>query len=68
MFKVARSASDCGYWIDGSNKEEALEDFYEVEAELGRGATSVVYQCRQKGTEKPFAVKVLDKTVSLYCA
>ncbi|XP_038661045.1 calcium/calmodulin-dependent protein kinase type IV-like isoform X1 [Scyliorhinus canicula] len=63
MLKVARSPLDCGYWIDGSNKESALEDFYEVEAELGRGATSVVYQCRQKGTEKLFAVKVLDKTV-----
>ncbi|XP_067885918.1 calcium/calmodulin-dependent protein kinase type IV isoform X2 [Heterodontus francisci] len=63
MLKVARSASDCDYWIDGSNKEAALEDYYEIESELGRGATSVVYQCRQKGTEKPFAVKVLKKTI-----
>ncbi|XP_078422338.1 calcium/calmodulin-dependent protein kinase type IV isoform X2 [Cetorhinus maximus] len=63
MLKVAKSVSDCGYWIDGSNKESALEDYYEIESELGRGATSVVYQCRQKGTEKPYAVKVLKKTV-----
>ncbi|XP_078422345.1 calcium/calmodulin-dependent protein kinase type IV isoform X3 [Cetorhinus maximus] len=62
MLKVAKSVSDCGYWIDGSNKESALEDYYEIESELGRGATSVVYQCRQKGTEKPYAVKVLKKT------
>ncbi|XP_060700416.1 calcium/calmodulin-dependent protein kinase type IV [Hemiscyllium ocellatum] len=63
MLQVARSASKCDYWIDGSNKESALEDYYEIEAELGRGATSVVYQCRQKGTEKPFAVKMLKKTI-----
>ncbi|XP_043566484.1 calcium/calmodulin-dependent protein kinase type IV isoform X4 [Chiloscyllium plagiosum] len=63
MFQVARSVSNCDYWIDGSNKESALEDYYEIEAELGRGATSVVYQCRQKGTEKPFAVKMLKKTI-----
>ncbi|XP_039221257.1 calcium/calmodulin-dependent protein kinase type IV isoform X5 [Crotalus tigris] len=27
-----------------------------------RGATSIVYRCRQKGTQKPFAVKILKKT------
>ncbi|CAH2297184.1 calcium calmodulin-dependent kinase type IV [Pelobates cultripes] len=27
------------------------------------GATSIVYRCRQKGTQKPFAVKMLKKTV-----
>ncbi|XP_069043216.1 calcium/calmodulin-dependent protein kinase type IV isoform X1 [Lepisosteus oculatus] len=27
------------------------------------GATSVVYRCRQKGTQKPYAVKMLKKTV-----
>ncbi|XP_048384309.1 calcium/calmodulin-dependent protein kinase type IV-like isoform X1 [Stegostoma tigrinum] len=63
MLQVARSATNCDYWIDVSNKESALEDYYEIETELGRGATSVVYQCRQKGTEKPFAVKVLKKTI-----
>ncbi|XP_067839049.1 calcium/calmodulin-dependent protein kinase type IV [Heptranchias perlo] len=67
MLKVAvpvvRSASDCEYWIDGSIKETALEDYYELESELGRGATSVVCQCRQKGTEKLYAVKMLKKTV-----
>lgn len=30
-----------------------------------RGATSVVFRCRQKGTQKPYAVKKLKKTVSL---
>uniref|UniRef100_UPI00398F1771 calcium/calmodulin-dependent protein kinase type IV-like n=1 Tax=Pristiophorus japonicus TaxID=55135 RepID=UPI00398F1771 len=60
---VARGASECEYWIDGSNKESALEDYYAVGSELGRGATSVVYQCRQKGTEKPYAVKMLKKTI-----
>ncbi|XP_062985614.1 calcium/calmodulin-dependent protein kinase type IV isoform X1 [Elgaria multicarinata webbii] len=50
------------YWIDGSNRD-TLADYYELESELGRGATSVVYRCRQKGTQKPFAVKILKKTV-----
>ncbi|XP_053423048.1 calcium/calmodulin-dependent protein kinase type IV isoform X1 [Nycticebus coucang] len=50
------------YWIDGSNRD-ALSDFFEVESELGRGATSIVYRCKQKRTQKPFALKVLKKTV-----
>lgn len=29
-----------------------------------RGATSVVYRCEEKQTQKPYAVKVLKKTVS----
>uniref|UniRef100_A0A2K5W3H6 Calcium/calmodulin dependent protein kinase IV n=1 Tax=Macaca fascicularis TaxID=9541 RepID=A0A2K5W3H6_MACFA len=49
------------YWIDGSNRD-ALSDFFEVESELGRGATSIVYRCKQKGTQKPYALKVLKKT------
>ncbi|XP_018419270.1 PREDICTED: calcium/calmodulin-dependent protein kinase type IV [Nanorana parkeri] len=59
----SRSASAAAdYWIDGSNKD-TLAHYYELESELGRGATSVVYRCRQKGTSKPFAVKMLKKTV-----
>nr|XP_033785016.1 calcium/calmodulin-dependent protein kinase type IV [Geotrypetes seraphini] len=50
------------YWIDGSNKD-TLAHYYELESELGRGATSVVYRYRQKGTQKPYAVKMLKKTV-----
>ncbi|XP_060617873.2 calcium/calmodulin-dependent protein kinase type IV isoform X1 [Anolis sagrei] len=49
------------YWIDGSNRD-TWADYYELESELGRGATSIVYRCRQKGTQKPFAVKILNKT------
>ncbi|XP_070318795.1 calcium/calmodulin-dependent protein kinase type IV isoform X2 [Odocoileus virginianus] len=49
------------YWVDGSNRD-ALGDFFEVESELGRGATSIVYRCKQKGTQKPYALKVLKKT------
>uniref|UniRef100_A0A8I5NWE0 Calcium/calmodulin dependent protein kinase IV n=2 Tax=Cercopithecinae TaxID=9528 RepID=A0A8I5NWE0_PAPAN len=52
------------YWIDGSNRD-ALSDFFEVESELGRGATSIVYRCKQKGTQKPYALKVLKKTIKL---
>lgn len=40
-----------------------MNDFFEVESELGRGATSIVYRCKQKGTQKPYALKVLKKTV-----
>ncbi|XP_048359918.1 calcium/calmodulin-dependent protein kinase type IV isoform X1 [Sphaerodactylus townsendi] len=49
------------YWIDGSNRD-TLAEYYELESELGRGATSIVYRCRQKGTQKPYAVKILKKT------
>ncbi|XP_069748873.1 calcium/calmodulin-dependent protein kinase type IV isoform X2 [Narcine bancroftii] len=60
---AARGAPACAHWIDGSNQGSLLEDYYEVERELGRGATSVVFQCRQKGTQKSYAVKMLKKTI-----
>ncbi|XP_074060572.1 calcium/calmodulin-dependent protein kinase type IV [Macrotis lagotis] len=59
---AASASATPDYWIEGSNKDR-LDDFFEVETELGRGATSVVYRCVQKGTQKPFALKVLKKTV-----
>ncbi|KAG9353653.1 hypothetical protein JZ751_011775 [Albula glossodonta] len=66
MLKVTmpspRPGAASEYWIDGS-KKETLADYYELESELGRGATSVVFRCRQKGTQKPYAVKMLKKTV-----
>ncbi|XP_016345985.1 calcium/calmodulin-dependent protein kinase type IV-like [Sinocyclocheilus anshuiensis] len=64
MLKVTMPASRAAaeYWIDGS-KKETLADFYELESELGRGATSVVFRCHQKGTQKHYAVKMLKKTV-----
>ncbi|XP_059690168.1 calcium/calmodulin-dependent protein kinase type IV [Gavia stellata] len=58
--RPASAAPD--YWIDGSNKD-TLAHYFELESELGRGATSIVYRCRQKGTQKPYAVKMLKKTV-----
>lgn len=40
MLKVTMPSSRTGaaseYWIDGSNKEETLADYYELESELGR--------------------------------
>ncbi|XP_069748889.1 calcium/calmodulin-dependent protein kinase type IV isoform X4 [Narcine bancroftii] len=33
------------------------------QCESGWGATSVVFQCRQKGTQKSYAVKMLKKTI-----
>uniref|UniRef100_A0A9J7ZW43 Calcium/calmodulin-dependent protein kinase IV n=1 Tax=Cyprinus carpio carpio TaxID=630221 RepID=A0A9J7ZW43_CYPCA len=62
MLKVTASRAAPEYWIDGS-KKETLADFYELESELGRGATSVVFRCRQKGTQKHYAAKMLKKTV-----
>ncbi|XP_041912304.1 calcium/calmodulin-dependent protein kinase type IV isoform X2 [Alosa sapidissima] len=56
-------ASAVEYWVDGSRRDVTVEDFYTVGAELGRGATSVVYRCEEKETEKPFATKVLKKTI-----
>ncbi|KAM9461578.1 calcium/calmodulin-dependent protein kinase type IV [Clarias gariepinus] len=51
------------FWVDGSRRDVSLEDFYTVGPELGRGATSVVYRCEEKQTEKPYAAKVLKKTI-----
>ncbi|XP_021235978.1 calcium/calmodulin-dependent protein kinase type IV isoform X2 [Numida meleagris] len=56
---AGRPAPD--YWIDGSNKD-TLTQYFDLESELGRGATSIVYRCRQKGTQKPYAIKKLKKT------
>ncbi|XP_061594838.1 calcium/calmodulin-dependent protein kinase type IV [Cololabis saira] len=51
------------FWVDGSRRDGTVEDFYSLSAELGRGATSVVYRCEEKQTQKPYAVKVLKKTI-----
>ncbi|XP_007072135.1 calcium/calmodulin-dependent protein kinase type IV [Chelonia mydas] len=51
------------YWIDGSHRNTALEDFYTMGLELGRGATSVVYSCEEKGTHMQYAAKILKKTI-----
>uniref|UniRef100_A0A670Y7W5 Calcium/calmodulin dependent protein kinase IV n=1 Tax=Pseudonaja textilis TaxID=8673 RepID=A0A670Y7W5_PSETE len=59
---VSAGSTKPDFWIDGSNRD-TLTDYYDLESELGRGATSIVYRCRQKGTQKPFAVKILKKTV-----
>ncbi|XP_032297100.1 calcium/calmodulin-dependent protein kinase type IV isoform X1 [Coturnix japonica] len=57
---ASRPAPD--YWIDGSNKD-TLTHYFDLESELGRGATSIVYRCRQKGTQKQYAIKKLKKTI-----
>ncbi|XP_033926680.1 calcium/calmodulin-dependent protein kinase type IV-like isoform X1 [Melopsittacus undulatus] len=57
------SDSSSEYWIDGSHRNTALEDFYIVGPELGRGATSVVYSCQEKSTGTPYAAKILKKTI-----
>uniref|UniRef100_A0A8C3NMT0 Calcium/calmodulin-dependent protein kinase type IV n=2 Tax=Geospiza parvula TaxID=87175 RepID=A0A8C3NMT0_GEOPR len=57
------SKSESEFWIDGSHREAALEDFYVVGPELGRGATSVVFSCQEKGTGDPYAAKILKKTI-----
>ncbi|CAG5862630.1 unnamed protein product [Menidia menidia] len=51
------------FWVDGSRRDGTVEDFYTLSSELGRGATSVVYRCEEQQTQKPYAVKVLKKTI-----
>ncbi|KAK5600451.1 Calcium/calmodulin-dependent protein kinase type IV [Crenichthys baileyi] len=51
------------FWVDGSRRDGTVEDFHTLGSELGRGATSIVYRCEEKQTQKPFAVKVLKKTI-----
>ncbi|KAM9369068.1 calcium/calmodulin-dependent protein kinase type IV-like [Phaethornis superciliosus] len=57
------SGTGTEYWIDGSRRDTALEDFYSVGPQLGRGATSVVFSCQEKGTGTPYAAKILKKTI-----
>uniref|UniRef100_A0A8C5LX07 Calcium/calmodulin-dependent protein kinase type IV n=1 Tax=Leptobrachium leishanense TaxID=445787 RepID=A0A8C5LX07_9ANUR len=51
------------YWIDGSRRENDLANFYTMGPELGRGGTSAVFRCEEKGTQKPYAAKVIKKTI-----
>ncbi|XP_044311838.1 calcium/calmodulin-dependent protein kinase type IV-like [Varanus komodoensis] len=52
------------YWVEGSQRHSALKESYYVGKELGRGATSVVYDCEDKKTHIKYAAKVLKKTVN----
>uniref|UniRef100_UPI00398F4AC4 calcium/calmodulin-dependent protein kinase type IV-like isoform X1 n=1 Tax=Pristiophorus japonicus TaxID=55135 RepID=UPI00398F4AC4 len=63
IMPASRSGTSCDYWIDGSHREIAFEDYYTVAQELGRGATSVVYRCQEKRTQKQYAAKILQKTI-----
>ncbi|XP_076028046.1 calcium/calmodulin-dependent protein kinase type IV [Genypterus blacodes] len=51
------------FWVDGSRRDGAVEEFYTLSSELGRGATSIVYRCEEKQSQKPYAIKVLKKTI-----
>nr|XP_060640996.1 calcium/calmodulin-dependent protein kinase type IV-like isoform X1 [Anolis sagrei ordinatus] len=59
------SSPEEDYWIEASRRDVALQDFYLVGPELGRGATSVVFSCEEKGTQVQYAAKILKKTVSI---
>lgn len=51
------------FWVDGSRRDGTVEEFYTLSSELGRGATSIVYRCEEKQSQKAFALKVLKKTI-----
>ncbi|KAM5194294.1 calcium/calmodulin-dependent protein kinase type IV-like [Mantella aurantiaca] len=51
------------YWIEGSQRENGLEHSYTLGQELGRGATSAVFRCEEKGTQKSYAAKIIKKTI-----
>ncbi|XP_003977557.2 calcium/calmodulin-dependent protein kinase type IV [Takifugu rubripes] len=57
------SSEPAEFWVDGSRRDGTVEEFYTLSSELGRGATSVVYRCEEKETQKAFALKVLKKTI-----
>ncbi|XP_030832817.1 calcium/calmodulin-dependent protein kinase type IV [Strongylocentrotus purpuratus] len=42
-----------------------FESLFTIEKELGKGATSVVHKCFEKGTNRPFAVKKVKKTADM---
>jgi len=47
-------------WFSISN-QSPITDEYILGDEIGRGGTAVVYQATQRGTEKPFAIKKINK-------
>lgn len=51
------------YWVKESIRDKAFEDYYTLVKELGRGATSCVFKCDQKGTDEHWAVKIINKNV-----
>ncbi|KAM4707837.1 calcium/calmodulin-dependent protein kinase type IV-like [Discoglossus pictus] len=51
-------------WIEGARPAEELKKLYTMCEELGRGATSAVFKCETKVTKRPFAAKIIKKTVS----
>ncbi|XP_075681503.1 calcium/calmodulin-dependent protein kinase type IV-like [Rhinoderma darwinii] len=51
------------YWIEGSQRGNGLENFYTLKQELGSGATSTVFRCEEKGTQKSYAAKIIKKTI-----
>lgn len=51
------------YWVKESIRDKAFEDFYALGKELGRGATSCVFKCAQRGTDMNWAVKIITKNV-----
>ncbi|XP_073511250.1 calcium/calmodulin-dependent protein kinase type IV-like isoform X2 [Phyllobates terribilis] len=53
------------YWIEGSQREKGLEHFYTLKQELGSGATSTVFRCEEKRTQKHYATKRIKKTIKL---
>ncbi|XP_006639996.1 calcium/calmodulin-dependent protein kinase type IV isoform X1 [Lepisosteus oculatus] len=56
-------ANPVEYWVDGSRRDVAIGNYYSMGPELGRGATSVVFRCEEKQTQKPYAAKILKKTI-----
>ncbi|KAL5003974.1 hypothetical protein ScPMuIL_017430 [Solemya velum] len=52
-----------GYWINESVKDRSFDDHYEFGKELGRGATSQVFKCEQKGTNQAWAAKIINKKI-----
>lgn len=51
------------FWLKESIKHVQFADSYELETELGRGATAIVYKCRCKKSGKSWAVKIINKKV-----
>lgn len=51
------------YWIKESIRDKAFEDSFLLGKELGRGATSCVFKCEQRGTSMNWAVKIINKNV-----
>ncbi|OAF67627.1 hypothetical protein A3Q56_04643, partial [Intoshia linei] len=55
--------NESNYWFKGSQRSRTFDNVYDLNEELGAGATSKVYKCYDKLMKKHWAAKFILKTI-----